>query len=139
MRAFLVAMHRWVGLFMAGFLIITGLTGAVISWDHELDEWLNKHLTHAKTEGETLATMQVIKKLEQRYPHMYASYFPLAVKPGHALQVSMQPRLNPETQEKYPTDFNQVFVDPVTGEVLGKREWGAIWPISKENFVSFFV
>ena len=44
MRAILVVLHRWFGLFIAGFLIIAGLTGALISWDHELDEWLNPHL-----------------------------------------------------------------------------------------------
>ena len=43
MRAFLVLLHRWFGLFIAVFLIIAGLTGALISWDHELDEWLNPH------------------------------------------------------------------------------------------------
>jgi uncharacterized iron-regulated membrane protein len=26
---------------LAAFLFVSGLTGAVISWDHELDEWLN--------------------------------------------------------------------------------------------------
>jgi uncharacterized iron-regulated membrane protein len=30
-----------------------------------------------------------------------------------------------------------VFIDPATGEELGKREWGAVWPITKETFVSF--
>ena len=33
--------------------------------------------------------------------------------------------------------YNEVFIDPVTGEKVGKREWGAPWPISRENFVSF--
>ena len=33
MRAFLVLLHRWFGLFIAVFLIIAGLTGALISWE----------------------------------------------------------------------------------------------------------
>ena len=36
-----------VGLSVALFLFISGLTGAVISWDHELDAWLNPQLFHA--------------------------------------------------------------------------------------------
>jgi len=44
MRRFCSLLHRWVGLTMALFLVVAGLTGAVISWDHELDEWLNDHL-----------------------------------------------------------------------------------------------
>ena len=35
--------HRWVGVVIAGFLIMAGLTGAVFSWDHELDDLLNSH------------------------------------------------------------------------------------------------
>jgi uncharacterized iron-regulated membrane protein len=30
-----------------------------------------------------------------------------------------------------------VFVDPVTGAELGKREWGTVWPLTRETFVSF--
>ncbi|WP_409998334.1 PepSY domain-containing protein, partial [Escherichia coli] len=52
MRPILVLLHRWCGLFIALFLFTAGLTGAVISWDHELDEWLNPHLFDAQTEGQ---------------------------------------------------------------------------------------
>ena len=37
-RQILTTLHRWAGLFLAVFLFISGLTGAIISWDHELDE-----------------------------------------------------------------------------------------------------
>jgi hypothetical protein len=30
-----------------------------------------------------------------------------------------------------------VFIDPVTGAEQGRREWGAVWPITSETFVSF--
>ena len=36
---------------IAGFLVIPGLTGAIISWDHELDEWPNPQLLDAITAG----------------------------------------------------------------------------------------
>ncbi len=54
MRATFTLIHRWAGLFIAVFLAIAGLTGAVISWDHEHDEWLNPHLYDAKAEGAPL-------------------------------------------------------------------------------------
>jgi uncharacterized iron-regulated membrane protein len=44
MRSVLVLLHRWFGLATALFLFVAGATGAVISWDHELDEWLNPQL-----------------------------------------------------------------------------------------------
>lgn len=51
MRVFFTLLHRYFGLTIAGFLVITGLTGAIISWDHELDDWLNPHLLEATTTG----------------------------------------------------------------------------------------
>ncbi|MPY72474.1 MAG: PepSY domain-containing protein, partial [Alphaproteobacteria bacterium] len=43
----------------------------------------------------------------------------------------------PATGRLYDLGYNQVFVDPVTGDELGKREWGAAWPVTMENLVSF--
>jgi uncharacterized iron-regulated membrane protein len=43
----MVMLHRWFGLAAALFLFVSGLTGAVISWDHELDAWLNPQLFQA--------------------------------------------------------------------------------------------
>ena len=37
MREFWTVVHRWLGLTVALFLIVAGATGAVISWDHEID------------------------------------------------------------------------------------------------------
>ena len=59
MRLMLVALHRWAGLLMAAFLFVAGLTGAVISWDHEIDEWLNPHLTDARTTGSALSSLEL--------------------------------------------------------------------------------
>ena len=52
MRATWTLVHRYLGLLTAGFLFISGVTGAVISWDHELDDLLNPHLMEAHTPGQ---------------------------------------------------------------------------------------
>lgn len=51
MRAAFVVLHRWAGLLMAGFLFMAGVTGAIVSWDHELDDLLNPHLMEARSGG----------------------------------------------------------------------------------------
>jgi uncharacterized iron-regulated membrane protein len=48
MRAFWTLIHRYLGLLTAGFLFVSGVTGAIISWDHELDDVLNPHLMEAQ-------------------------------------------------------------------------------------------
>ncbi len=148
MRQVFLLLHRYVGLLLASFLVVTGLTGAVISWDHELDEWLNSHLIHAPrrtaateaTSGSSLQSatpLDYVAELEAKYPEVKILLVPLSTEAGHTISYWAEPRFNPESGQPYDVDFNQIFVDPATGEEVGKREWGAVWPLSKENFVSF--
>ncbi len=145
MRPIFLLLHRYVGLALAGFLIVTGLTGAIISWDHELDEWLNPELIHTQSPPATgriaepgaRTPLDYVAQLEAKYPHVEILLVPLATEPGHNLSYWAEPRFNPETGQPHEVDFNQIFVDPHTGQEMGKREWGAVWPLSRQNFVSF--
>lgn len=137
MRAFWTLVHRYAGLLTAGFLFISGFTGAIISWDHELDDLLNPHLMHAHTPGTPQPPLALAQQLEARYPQITVSYIPIALEAGESIAFGVSPRVNPATQKLYEPGFNQIFVDPVSGAELGKREWGAVWPITKETFVSF--
>ena len=137
MRRVFGLLHRWAGLLTAAFLFVSGITGAVISWDHELDEWLNPHLTDARLAGPARDSLALVREVEQRYPQIQVTYIPLAAEPGHSLAFGVDPRVNPGTGELHEPGFNQVFIDPASGQELGKREWGAVWPVTTENFVSF--
>jgi uncharacterized iron-regulated membrane protein len=137
MRAFWTLIHRYAGLLMAGFLFISGVTGAIISWDHELDDVLNPHLMEAHTAGPAQASLGLARQVEARYPDVRVSYIPLHAEKGESIALGVSPRVDPATKKLAEPGFNQVFVDPVSGAELGKREWGAVWPITKETFVSF--
>lgn len=137
MRAFWTLIHRWVGLTMAGFLIVSGVTGAIISWDHELDDLLNARLLSVSEGGASIAPLQLAKEVEARDPRINVTFVPLQVELGKSVQFGVTPRVDPATQRLYEPGYNEVFVDPHTGTELGRREWGAAWPLSRENFVSF--
>lgn len=137
MRHALTVLHRWVGLAIAGFLVVSGLTGAVISWDHELDEALNPHLTFVESTGPARDPLELAAAIEARDPRVRVSYVPLVVEPGHAFAFGTDPRRDPATGRLSEPGYNQVFVDPATGAERGRREWGAAWPITGETFVSF--
>jgi uncharacterized iron-regulated membrane protein len=137
MRAYWTLIHRYLGLLTAGFLFLSGVTGAVISWDHELDDVLNPHLMEAHTPGTPQSSLALARQVEARYPQISVSYIPLHVEPGESLALGVSPRYDPATKALTTPGFNQVFVDPVSGTELGKREWGAVWPITRETFVSF--
>lgn len=137
MRALFTFLHRWVGLVIAGFLFVSGVTGAVISWDHELDDLLNAHLTESHSVGPAISALELARQIEARDPRARATFIPLSAEEGESLSIFVQPRVDPATGRQYDLEYNQVFVDPVTGVEIGKRYWGAAWPITSETFVSF--
>ncbi|MBF5040170.1 PepSY domain-containing protein [Methylophilus sp. 13] len=136
MRSSLLLVHRWLGMASALFLMITGLTGAIISWDHEIDTLLNPAWMHSKSQGAHQSTLVLAKQVSERYPQVQVSSIPLSVEEGHTLTIGVRPLSNPP-DGMVPVKFNQVFIDPVTGQELGKREWGAVWPVDRTNVVSF--
>ena len=111
------------------------MTGAVISWDH--DELLNPHLTKARQSGPPIAPIDLAAKVEAADPRAQVAYLPLEPEPGHSMALFVSPRTDLSTGKLHELGYNQVFLEPSTGQVLGKREWGAAWPITSETFVSF--
>ncbi|MDO9103103.1 MAG: PepSY-associated TM helix domain-containing protein [Candidatus Nitrotoga sp.] len=136
MRSVFVHLHRWLGLTIAGFLFISGITGAIISWDHELDELLNPHLTEVQSRGQAIPSLEIAKRIEAANPHAWVTFIPLLTQHGESATFGISPRINPDTGRAYELGYNQVFVDPITGLELGKREWGAV-SLSRENLISF--
>ena len=135
-RNIFVLVHRWTGLFLALFLFISGFTGAIISWDHELDEWLNPDLFESQSEGVPRSPLVLAEQLEAADPRLLITWLPLAIEPGHNLGLAVSPRLNPVTGKALELDFNNIALDPVDGEVRGKRMWGEI-SLSRENLLPF--
>lgn len=135
-RKVLLLCHRWLGLASALFLLLTGLTGAIISWDHELDELLNPEWMHSDSKGLHQSSLVLAKQVAERYPQVQVTSIPLKVEEGHTLAIGVRPLPNPP-EGLEPVTFNQVFLNPVTGQELGKREWGAVWPLDRTNAVSF--
>lgn len=137
MRAVFGRLHRWAGLLTAAFLFFSGVTGAVISWDHEIDETLNAKFFDVSSAGPAIPSVDLVRQIEQRDPRARVIFFPMTPEPGHSLAFFVQPRIDPTTGKRYTLDYNQIFLDPNTGAELGRRYWGAVWPVTSENFVSF--
>ncbi len=136
MRAALVRWHRWFGLAAAAFLFVAGLTGAVISWDHELDAWLNPQFYRAPGAGAARPALELARTVEAADPRVRVSYLPLHTRTGEAVLMSVVPRMMIGSGRLSVLDFNQVAVDPVNGQVLARRLWGAV-SLSRENLLPF--
>jgi uncharacterized iron-regulated membrane protein len=126
MRVVLGALHRWAGLFIGVFLIISGLSGAIISWDHELDEWLNPELFESRSSGAARSSDEIVSAVEASDKRVTVVSYPLRFERGHNAALIVGPRVDPQTGELYKLDYNQVYVDPVSLEIAGTRMWGKI-------------
>lgn len=122
MRALWTIVHRWVGLFLAGFLVMAGFTGAVLSWDHELDDWLNADLLHTPGKGELKTPLELAAVVQAADRRVEISYMTLGLREGEAASFLVRPLLDQGTGKPHVLDYNTVFVDPVTGAITGHRD-----------------
>jgi uncharacterized iron-regulated membrane protein len=136
MRAVLVRLHRWFGIGTALFLFVAGLTGALIAWDHELDALLNPTFFYARSDAPPLSSLELARRVEANDPRLQVTYLPMSVEKGHALQMMVLPRVDPKTNQPHPLDFNQIAVDPATGDIQSRREWGAL-SVARLNLMPF--
>lgn len=136
MRAFWTTVHRWAGLTVALFLIVAGLTGAVTSWDHELDEWLNADIMEAPGRGPLLDPMTLRAAVEASDPRAQVSYITLGLEEGHAASFLVRPLKDPATGQPYALDYDNAFIDPVTAKITGRRDSQAV-SMSRRSLMPF--
>lgn len=133
-------LHRWIGLATAFFLFVSGLTGAVISFDHELDALLNPALYHAHSEHDGVtgvqSPLQLAAQVEAADPRVHITYMPLAAEPEHTTMFFVTPRVDPGTGALYDLPFNQMALDPVSGELQATRMWGAV-SLTRQGLLPF--
>jgi uncharacterized iron-regulated membrane protein len=118
MRGVFARLHRWVGLTIAGFLVIAGLTGSAIVFYRELDAALNPELYRVPVSSQRLSASELVRRVEQQLPNAEVSLIALSVPSGRSVELWVRPRRGVLV-------YDQLFADPATGNVLGKRKWGA--------------
>ncbi|WP_349572753.1 PepSY-associated TM helix domain-containing protein [Azotobacter salinestris] len=127
-RPLLVLIHRYVGLTMAGFLLVAGLTGSLLAWNEELEAVLSPALFRVAPPGpeaRPLDPLVLRARVQELHPQAFVARAPLKVEPGHSVTFRLFAR--PDASGSLPELANdQVFVNPYTGEVLGARKWGDI-------------
>lgn len=128
--------HRWMGLATAGFLFVSGITGAMISWDEGIDHWLNPQLFQVEERGPTLPPLELAQRIEAADPRAWVQRIPLQFEPGDTAMFLVMPRVDPQTGRLFELGYNELYMNPVTGEVVGKRERGEM-AFDRQHFVAF--
>lgn len=124
-KQWFIILHRYLGLASALFLLVAALTGSVLAFYHELDEWLNTELffTPQPVMQDSQATSRSfmneadLYRIASNYSREHGgsiNTMTLEFEEGRALRFYVNGA----------SDFNRLFIDPYTGEVLGQRQWG---------------
>ena len=121
-HAVAVFLHRWAGLGMTVFLIVVALTGSILAFRKDLEKMIAPQLYSEEKPGQKpldLATLA--EKAEALAPQARVGYF--EAEPDQ-VEIAMRPRIDPATGKPYQLDFNHIFLNPYTGEELGRRKDG---------------
>lgn len=128
-RSYLIWLHRWVGLLMAAFLIVVGTTGSLLAFFPELNRWLTPDMHPGlpavlKLDAEALAHRAEALAPQARATAVYYAFM-------DTVMIGMEARPNAP-----PLDFDELYLDPVSGEELGRLTWGAL-PKSPKEIMPF--
>lgn len=138
MRHAVVLIHRYLGLTMALFLIVAGLTGSIMAFENEIDAWLNPQLFKTETRGQALSPARLVEQIEREDPRVRVSYLSVVRREGETVQVSVRAKDNLAAGKPYELGFNQLFADPVTGTIVGTRQSGLV-QLDREHFIPLVV
>lgn len=128
MRPAVVSLHRWIGLTMAAFLIVLGLTGGTLAFRPQLDRLLAPEI-FAGPHGATLDLASLLRRAEAVDPRGRVSSISLRY-PGTAA-IAME-----TISEDRPLDYDTLYLDDVTGAELGRIQQGR-WPRQHAEVMPF--
>lgn len=128
-RTTFVWLHRWTGLVMAGFLILVGLTGSLLAFWLEINQWLTPELYPGPRAGIELDAAALARRAETLVPGAQARTVYLGY-PGSA-QIGME-----MSDGAPPLDFEYIHLDPIDGHELGRVTWHGL-PRRKNDIMPF--
>ncbi len=111
LRRFLFHVHLYTGLLVGLLLSLTGITGSVLVFSHELDALLYPKLLHARPPGATatpLPPQAILDAVRKNHPEAGVSYLLPPQEAGEVYDVRLK-------------GGRRLFLDPFTGNTLGQR------------------
>ncbi|WP_395147530.1 PepSY-associated TM helix domain-containing protein [Moraxella atlantae] len=122
-RQFNLWIHRYVGLGTAVFLLITALTGALLAFEESLDNWFNHKLAYVEPQtSQPLSIAQLHDQVVATFPQKKFSSMPVEIEPNHAVVFNVDRDRSKSTHPTNTPTFQQVFVNPYTGDIIGTRD-----------------
>lgn len=118
-REIFLATHRIIGLFAGAIFVLIGLSGALLAFREDIDEWLNAPLMRVES-----PTRPAMRPLDEIFAAATAA-IPTDGRPER-ITLPRHPRAAVIVSYMVESDdldsyFHQLFVDPYTAKVIGSR------------------
>jgi len=110
MRKLLFNLHLYLALASGVFVILLGVTGAIMAFEPELDHLLHARLSYVSPRGRALSLAEIAVAVDQAFPGERIGGYQISTDPGLSYGVSLRRGL--------------VSVNQYTGEILGVRPGG---------------
>ena len=135
-RKLWLSIHLWLGLILGLFLAMFGITGSILVFQEEIDEWLNPTLLTVSPASDSAPYKPLADIFEagrtvvpDNAKHSFA-YYP---RNGEAaFKLDYRVARTPELTETW-----QVYVDPYSARVLGKRLMASSDSSIPKTFIGF--
>lgn len=124
LRRVLFQLHLWTGLIFCLPFVILGISGTILTYDEELAD-LAGVTPHARAQGAMQAPEAIVAAALQGREGYRAIGFAMPSEQGDAAIVRIN-RPQPQQAGRRPSRGMQIFVDPVSLDVLGTREGFAL-------------
>lgn len=120
--------HRYTGLVMAVFLILTSVTGMFLAFHDSLDDWFNRdYLTvEVLPNKRQLPITDLHQLVQRRYPQVKFSTLSLQSLPADKAVSFGVDRERDKPKSETTVAFQTVYINPYTAEIIGTRneeEW----------------
>ena len=124
---------------MAFFLLVAGLTGSIMVFEMQIQNWLNPPVTVVPQAGSRLDTLTLRERAQALVPQGRTDKVAFAGKPDEAYTVLMVIPSDASTGK--PEEIFQLSLNPYTGEEMAREKvvTDDFWPITRKNFIPIIV
>jgi len=128
--------HLWLGLFLGAYIAVIGLTGSVLAFHTEIDEWLAPELLVVKQPTTNTIYKPLADIISASVSAMPSEakldfvYYPRNAEASYKVRYAI-----PKSTEY--TDFWEVYINPYTAHIIGKRLRWSNHQIFPTTFVDF--
>ncbi|WP_372636236.1 PepSY-associated TM helix domain-containing protein [Fodinibius sp.] len=107
-KRFLLSIHKWLGLIAGIFILIMGLTGSILVFDDEIEQFIQRDVIHQPNSDQPVSLDNAYTSITRKHPNWDVRFTVIPDKAGRAI----------EAEIRRPDDRRYLYLHPVTGDIM---------------------